>query len=101
MSYDMLKLSEVIENVAKQKEALILESLGDLITRGLLVVEKTEPVLVGGWKENEDKYEVKLEQKIRIVLKDKEYIEKLEKENADYKDLIETINIALEAKLVF
>jgi hypothetical protein len=99
--YGTEQMSKLIYDVAKQKENLILESLGDLITRGLLVIEETQPVLTGGWSPNEDKYEVKLEQKIRIVLKDKEYIEKLEKENADYKERLETMRIALDNKLVF
>jgi len=92
-------LQEVITDIAKQQENLILEQLGELITRGLLVVEKTEPVLTGGWERDRDKYTVKLEQKIRLVLKDQEYIEKLEAENAEYKDLIKRLNEALERQL--
>lgn len=89
MNYVTESLSEIMQDINKQNEALILESLGDLITKGLLVVEQTQPVLVGNHSINEDKYIVRLEQKIRLVLKDKEYIQKLEEENKKLREKID------------
>lgn len=93
---DSYSLADIVHNVSKQKERLILDSLGDLINKGLLVVEETNPVLVGGWAEWTNKYEVRLEQQVRVVLKDKEYIEQLEKENNELKNKLDSINNAIK-----
>tara|TARA_R110000868_G_scaffold82953_1_gene233988 strand:+ start:219 stop:491 length:273 start_codon:yes stop_codon:yes gene_type:complete len=85
-------LSEIMADLGKQQESIILDQLNDLVKRGLLVVESTQPVLVRNY--NQDK--ITVQQSIRLTLKDKEYIEKLEKENSEYKDLIERLNKALE-----
>jgi hypothetical protein len=81
--------SDMAQELAKQKENLILESLGDLVTKGLLVIEETQPVIIGHWSYDQDKYIVKLQQKVNFALKDKEYIQKLEQEN---KELREKLN---------
>jgi len=88
---DTKVFSDVAMDIAKQQEELILESLGELITRGLLVVEKTQPVLVGRWERDRDKYTVELRQNIKLVLKDQEYIEKLEKENKELNARLQAI----------
>ncbi len=86
---------DCVRNVAEQQKAIILAQLSDLVKRGLLVVESTEPVLIKDYNSDE----IRLSQSIRLTLKDKEYIEKLEKENAEYKDLIIRLNEALEIEM--
>lgn len=77
-----------------QKEQILMEQLNELISRDLLVVEETEPVLVREFNSNK----VSLKQSVRLTLKDKEYIIKLEDENkqlketlAKFKELYETM----------
>ena len=89
-------LTEILDDLGKQKEAIILDQLGDMLKRGLLIVESTQPVLI----KDEFSDKITLKQSIRLTLRDKEYIEKLEKENAEYKDLIERLNKALDRQLI-
>ena len=80
-------LNETIKSLMEQKESIILEQLSELISRGLLVVEETSPVLVR--KHNpEGLYGVELKQAVRLVLKDQEYIEKLEAKVAELEGCI-------------
>ena len=91
---------QVINEVSKQQEAIILEQLGDLVTKGLLVIESGPDVITmepdNYWLyynnpgEN-PKVTLKLSKAIRLVLKDKEYIEKLELENKDLKQKLNNI----------
>ena len=83
----------LIKNVLKQQEQIILEQLGELIDRKLLVLESTQPVLTTHYEPG-GKTVLKLDQACRLVLKDQEYIEKLEKENAELKDIIERLKDA-------
>lgn len=75
--YDYSTAMGFIRHAAEQTESLLLEQLNDLLSRGLLVVEKTEPVLI-----QDSTGKVQIHQKINLTLRDKEYIEKLEKENS-------------------
>lgn len=81
---------ELAKESAKQTESIILEQLNDFISRGLIIIEKTQPVLTTEIDQNNN-YQVRLNQSCRLVLKDKEYIEKLEKENQELKELISKI----------
>lgn len=78
-------VNDVLQDLARQKDQLIVDQLGDLLERGLLVVEQTQPVLVQSY----DKNKIELKQSVRLVLKDKEYIERLEKENIELKSQVE------------
>ena len=69
-----------------------MEQLNDLISRRLLVVVMGQPTLVR--YENSDR--VELRQTCQLVLKDKEYIEKLEKENTELKEKLDKITEALK-----
>lgn len=62
-----------IKSIGVQNERLILEQLEDLVKRDLLVIEQTEPVLTTTMEG-----EFRIDQKVRIFLKDQQYIEKLE-----------------------
>jgi hypothetical protein len=83
--------SKILKDVLVQKESLVLEQLSDLVKRGLLVIEQSEPVLV------QDLYADKLvlKQAVRLSLKDKEYIEKLEAENTALKEQLLKIQEAV------
>jgi len=79
--------TELMGDLFKQKEAILLEQLNDLVTKGLLVIEETKPVLV----QDSDTPKIILRQAVRLALKDKEYIQKLETENAELKAKLEAI----------
>ncbi|HRT83956.1 MAG TPA: hypothetical protein P5523_04895 [Bacteroidales bacterium] len=89
--YDYTEATGFIREVAEQTESLLLEQLSDLLSRGLLVVEKTEPVLT----QDHSTGKVQIHQKINLTLRDKEYIEKLEKENAVLQYRLDCIESAL------
>lgn len=67
-------INEVLKEVAQKEQEIILDQLGELISRGLLVVEREQPVLV----QSSDSARPEIRMAIRLKLKDQEYIEKLE-----------------------
>lgn len=95
MSVHLSNMNDIISNINKQKEAIILEQLEDLIRKGLLIVECTEPVIVS----SECSDRIELRQAVRLVLKDKEYIEKLEAENAKLVANFETLKHLIDESL--
>jgi hypothetical protein len=86
--------SEIAHEIAKKTEGLILEQLNDFISRGLLEVEMTGPTFVQVVNPI-GKNTVTIQQGVRLVLKDKEYIEKLEKENKELKDILARLRSAM------
>lgn len=70
---------EMVKQISAQKEALIMEQLNELISRGLLVVEQTEPVLIEEYDPMTNLPRVEFKQSIKLKLKDQEYIEQLER----------------------
>lgn len=76
--------NQVAQDVAKATEASILEQLNDFVSRGLIEIQITGPTLVQDFMSNR----ILVQQQCRLVLKDKMYIENLEKENAKLKQLI-------------
>lgn len=93
MDYLSRSMTDLMNQVASQQEAIMVEQLNELISRGLLVVEKTEPLFVtnNGYESN-DGYKIEYRQKIRLLLKDQEYIEKLEKENKELKEQFQKLD---------
>tara|TARA_R110001606_G_scaffold340750_1_gene489027 strand:- start:2542 stop:2859 length:318 start_codon:yes stop_codon:yes gene_type:complete len=77
-------VQDLVKKAAKHKESLILEQLNELISRDLLVVEETEMMLIRHQGSNE----IEMSQKVRLVLKDQEYIESLESKIADLEDKV-------------
>jgi hypothetical protein len=75
--------SEFSEEISKQTESIILGQLNDFVKRGLIVIERQQGTLV---MDMENK--VTYTQSIRLVLKDKEYIENIEKEIKELKKQI-------------
>lgn len=74
MSSSLDLAGQLAKEVAKEQERVILDQLNELISRGLLVVESTQPILV------QDPYSAKVtvQQSCKLLLKDQEYIQKLE-----------------------
>ncbi len=87
----VLHIDELIKIVRKdllnQQQNIILDQLNGLITKDLLLVEQTEPVLVMDGATNK----ITLQQSIKLVLRDKSYIETLETENKLLKDRLNKI----------
>jgi len=87
MDYIKSLMEDVIPEIERQKEALLLEQLNELVKRNLLVIEQTQPILV----RDECSDGVVLRQSVRLVLKDQEYIQQLEKENKELKEYKEKV----------
>lgn len=72
-------LDKVAREASKQKESVLLEQLGDLVKKRLLVIEETEPMLVKtSISEDSQDFKFEMVQSFRLVLKDQEYVEQLE-----------------------
>ena len=85
-------LAKVQTDLARQQDALLMTQLNELVSRGLLVIEKTQPTFVQSI--NSDAVEIR--QQIRLVLKDQEYIQKLEQEVKELRDERQAIANAVE-----
>src|SRR4051812_42730601 len=71
--------TDVAREVAKQTESIILEQLNDFIKRGLIEIESGPISFVD---ENPfEGHKITIRQSVRLRLKDREYIERLESEN--------------------
>lgn len=69
---------DMVGDLLKQQERYILEQLSELVSRGLIAIESTQPVLTQRYSPETSKTEIFLEQAIKLVPKEKEYIEELE-----------------------
>jgi hypothetical protein len=87
------ELGKLAYQMNQQKETYILSQLNELISRGLLVIHQTEPTLT----REENSNQIKVSQQIRLVLKDQEYVEKLEAEIAQLRSQLKTITDVLNA----
>ena len=83
--------SEILQKSMRQKELSIFRQLKELISRGLLVVNEGDVVLT----RNMESSAIEYSQTIELVLKDQEYIEKLEKELVEANRKLEAIKTAL------
>lgn len=78
------QVSKLVREVAEKKDAMIREQLSELISRGLIIVEETEPTIVTHMDPVKGP-QIEFRQACKLVLRDKEYIVKLENENNDLK----------------
>ena len=93
-------VEKVLHKLMKQKEQLLLDQLGELVSRGLLVIEETPAIFVKSLYDDlrpDGDYKFELRQTVRFVLKDQEYIEKLEKENKELQSTIDSLRAILDA----
>lgn len=67
-------IDSVYKDLWSQKEKLLLAQLSDLVSRNILIIEETQPVLVN---ENDG---VKISQAVKLTVKDIEKIKSLEQE---------------------
>lgn len=72
-----------------------MEQLNEFISRGLIIVELTQPTFV----HSPDSTKVEIRQSCKLVLKDQEYIQDLERENKALKEQHDKIREA--ASLIF
>ncbi len=77
-------IKELWPELIQGTETTILAQLNDFISRGVLVVESTLPVLVR--EEHSEKITVKVG--VTLKLKDREYIESLERQLTELRDLV-------------
>jgi len=87
--------SEVLTKATKHQEAIILEQLNELVSRGLLVIEQGPQTLVTS-RSSQGDYVLDIKQSCRLLLKDQEYLEALEKENKELKEKLATIKGAIK-----
>ena len=89
-------MSEVIQNttnqLAKKREECIVSQLNDFISRGLINVRTTGPTII----QSQDQSGIEIREQVILELKDKEYIEQLEKENSELKQIVDTFKKALK-----
>lgn len=80
-------VKEIWTELARQTEGFIGEQLADFVSRGLIVLESEHPVLVRD--SDSDKYVVR--HAVRLKLKDREYIESLERQIKELTELVQTL----------
>lgn len=80
-------IADIADKSAKARENILMEQLNDFISRGLIEVETSEFVLI---RRSEDEL-LELRQSVKLKLKDKEYIEKLEEIQKKYNQLVQMI----------
>lgn len=72
-------VTKVLNEVIRETENKLLEQLNDFISRDLITVEKGPLTIV----QDQLTSNLLIQQSVQLVLKDKEYILKLEKENKE------------------
>ena len=85
-------IKTLMHDAAQQKEKILVNQINELVSRGLLVIEQGEMQFVR--LEHEEKIEMR--QNCRIVLKDQEYIEKLEAQVDRLKKVMNQLGIVLQ-----
>lgn len=80
---------DLMYELLSQKEEYIKAALIELVSRGLIEIEETQPTVIQ--TQNIDKIEFKLVQSIRLVPKEFDYIKKLEAENKELKERLDKI----------
>lgn len=79
MPYSATYASDLIRDVYKQQEALLLAQLGDLVRDGILVIESTQPVLIQ--EKLLEGYTLRLETAVKLSYKGKERLDWYKSEN--------------------
>ena len=84
-------LISLSEKVAAETEKEIISQLNDFISRNLIEIQTGPLTFVQSMQTST----VEVRRSVKLVLKDKEYVEKLEKENSELKDLIAKIKATI------
>lgn len=96
MTMDLRELDKLAKDMAAKAEASILEQLSDFVSRGLIAVEHGPMLITEGWDRTKNRFDspsapgyiLNVSQTVKLRLKDREYIEKLEKENLELRNLL-------------
>lgn len=87
-------IKEFMKNIYEKKEIYLKEQLKELIDRNILRFEETN--IDWDIKKEEQTYKITAAQEFRLVVKDMEYIRKLEKENERKNKIIEVMRDGLQ-----
>lgn len=79
MLLEQQQIIKLLQEAAEQREKAIMKQLSDLVSRGLLKIEIEDTALVRSFNNMELEYK----EVVKVTLKDQEYIEALERENAE------------------
>ena len=83
------EITKLTKQIAEKEQERILDQLNELVSRGLLVIERQQPTLVTQMRNHNDaKTRIDVMMAVKLILKDQEYIEQLERENAEMKDAL-------------
>lgn len=76
----MTKITEsLVKQISEHAEQTILDQLNEFISRGLIVAEIEQPVIVQSYlAPDQDAIKINVARKVVLKLKDQEYIERLE-----------------------
>jgi hypothetical protein len=77
-------ISDIWNKYTKRKEKTVIEQLNEFISRGLIVVEESSPILV----RQSDSSAVVLCNTVELKLKDQEYIHQLEEKVHRYERIL-------------
>lgn len=87
MTFTFDESTALSKQVAAKTEAIILDQLNELISRGLLILHHMGPTMV-----LDENNQLKVNIACKVLLKDQEYIERLEKENKELKEILKRIH---------
>ena len=87
-------LTKVAMDIQAQVEFNILSQLNELISRGLLIVEKGPMIIteIPPKTNLHDFPQLQVSQSVNIKVRDQEYIMKLEKENKEMREILDRLN---------
>lgn len=87
---------DLLNAMAKKMDTEIVNQLSELVKRGVLVIQSTQPVLVQELNDMTGETEIKLSAAISLVPKELEYIQKLEAEIVELKRVVESLKDELQ-----
>lgn len=80
------QMKDLVEKLATDQERAILTGINELVKKGALVLERGPFTLV-----EDSSQKIVVKQTVRLLLKDQEYIERLEKENKLLKEQVQRL----------
>lgn len=87
------QMHQVIEDLARQSENIILEQLNDLIKLDLLMIESTQPILI----QDPLSHKIQIKQAVKLTYRDKEVIKRLTEENETLRSQLTAIQNAIKS----
>lgn len=86
--YTEQMFKKVCSEINEKQEQNLLQGLNELVSRGLLFVKKSAPVFT----QDENTNNIVFSQSVELILKEQEYIEKLEAENLQMKEKLAALH---------